>query len=270
VMALAPGADRERELTWLDLTGSKAISADGKTVVLLESGEGGGPGYSTYLRRTDGSPAVRLGDGDGQALSPDGAWVLAIRSRPAPELVLYPTGSGQSRTIALPGLVPQYAEWFPDGKRILLSAGEPGHSGRLYIESASGGTPRVIGAEGYTTFRTGSLSPDGSAAIVWGPNDRLYVYPIAGGEPRVLPGSEEGDNPCGWSADGTHVYVTGGEDTIPRRVDRVDVRTGQREPWKELGPRTGASRIMVTPDGRAYVYTYVRQQVDLYLAKGLK
>ena len=78
VMALAPGEEKERELTWFDLSNSKAISPDGRMVVLLESGEGGGPGYSTFLRKTDGSPAVRLGEGDGQALSPDGRWVVAI------------------------------------------------------------------------------------------------------------------------------------------------------------------------------------------------
>ena len=45
---------------------------------LYESGAGGGPGYSAYVRGTDGSPAVRLGEGQSVALSPDGKWAVAL------------------------------------------------------------------------------------------------------------------------------------------------------------------------------------------------
>ena len=47
-------------------------------------GEGGGPNFSFYVQKTDGSAPVWLGEGDGQALSPDGRFVLALlRARPA-------------------------------------------------------------------------------------------------------------------------------------------------------------------------------------------
>jgi Tol biopolymer transport system component len=271
VMALAPGEDTERELTWLDLTQVTAMSADGRTVVLVESGEGGGPGYSTYLRRTDGSPAVRLGEGEGHALSPDGEWVAAIVGIPVrPEIVLYPTRTGPARRIAVPGLEPQYVQWMPDGKRLLLAAGQSGHGGRLYLVDASGAEkPRVIGEEGYTIFESNSVSPDGKLAVVWGPNDRLYLHPLDGGPPRPLPGIEGGD-PCGWTADGTHVYVTGMKSGVPSRVDLLDVRTGERRLWKELGPVAGANRVHVTPDGKSYAYGYVLKRHALYLVEGLK
>ena len=271
VMALAPEEESERELTWLDLSSSVAISADGRTVLMLESGEGGGPGYSIFLRNTDGSPAVRLGDGEAQALSPDGKWVLAIRRQAGtPSLVLYPTAAGEIRTIPLHDLEPQLAQWLPDGKQILLSAGEAGHASRLYLLDATGGRPRPISPDGFNTVTADSVSPEGRLVVVWGPGNRLYLFDLGGGEPAQLPGAAPGDFPCGWSTDGRHLYVTGVRSGRSTRVDRLDVRTGAREMWKELGPQTGAGNIHVTPDGRSYVYTYVRRQEDLYLVEGLR
>ncbi len=96
MIGLAPGEIKERDLSWLDWSTPNDLTADGKTVLFSESGEGGGPKYAVYLRKTDGSPAIRLSDGAGMALSPDGKWALArSNTTPAP-LVLLPTGVGEA------------------------------------------------------------------------------------------------------------------------------------------------------------------------------
>ena len=78
---IASSADpTPRELAWLDASFAADLSADGKTVLLNEQGEGSGSGAVVYTRRTDGSPAVRLGEGTGRSLSPDGRWVLLADS----------------------------------------------------------------------------------------------------------------------------------------------------------------------------------------------
>jgi len=69
IVALPPGAAKERDLSWFDWSLMGDMSADGRTVLFSESGEGGGQGYSTFLRATDGSPAVRLGEGSGATLA---------------------------------------------------------------------------------------------------------------------------------------------------------------------------------------------------------
>jgi tRNA A-37 threonylcarbamoyl transferase component Bud32 len=69
MIALAPGETQERDLSWLDWTQPVALSDDGKTVLITEEAEGGGPGYTVYLRKTDGSPAIKLGPGEAVALS---------------------------------------------------------------------------------------------------------------------------------------------------------------------------------------------------------
>ena len=94
IVGLPPGSDRERDLSWHDWSRPVDITADGTAVLFDETGEGGGSGYAVYLRTTDGSAAVRLGDGHALALSPDGKWALSTPHRTPAELVLLPTGAG--------------------------------------------------------------------------------------------------------------------------------------------------------------------------------
>jgi len=68
VRVLPPNETGERDISWLDLTYALDMSADGRTLLLNEDGEGGGPRRSVYLRHTYGSPPVRLGEGLGRAL----------------------------------------------------------------------------------------------------------------------------------------------------------------------------------------------------------
>ena len=59
------GQDKDIDLSWFDWTLGRAVSNDGQWVVLEEDGEGGGPDYSIFVRKTDGSAAIRLGSGMG-------------------------------------------------------------------------------------------------------------------------------------------------------------------------------------------------------------
>ncbi|HLM81595.1 MAG TPA: protein kinase, partial [Terriglobales bacterium] len=70
------GSDlKERELSWLDYSYPADLSADGKTLLFDEEGGGGalsysksgGLSYAVYIRKTDGSPAVLLGEGGARA-----------------------------------------------------------------------------------------------------------------------------------------------------------------------------------------------------------
>ena len=120
---LAPGASKERDLTWLDYSLPTSISADGRTVLFTEGGEGGGPGHPVYVRATDGSPAVRLGEGFGQALSPDKKWAIAIlRSATDPQLVAYPTGAGEARVLSKDWALPSGT---PAGSRTARGSSSP-------------------------------------------------------------------------------------------------------------------------------------------------
>jgi Tol biopolymer transport system component len=272
ILALAPGESKERELTWLDYSLPTSISPDGRTILFTEGGEGGGPGYSVYVRKTDGSPAVRLGEGFGQALSPDGKWALVILHPTAdPQLAAYPTGAGEPKLYPKEGINVLNVGWLPDGKRILFTASEPGRGLRLYVRDFDGGKPRALTPEGYRGYRV--VSPDGAAAVVTGPDRRTYLYPISGGEPTAVPGIDANDRVAQFGADGRFLYVYRQGET-PTRVYRVDVSTGHRELWRTLMPADagGVSELgpLPTPSGQSYAYSYSRTLSDLYIVDGLK
>ncbi len=124
VMFKGPGDAAEQDLAWLDGSQAAAISDDGRTLLLNETGVGAGPGGAFYLRSTDGSPAVRLGEGVANALSADGKWVTARPRESRERVLVVPTGAGQTRTIRLPYPCDQW--WFfPDGKRLLVTGVVP-------------------------------------------------------------------------------------------------------------------------------------------------
>jgi eukaryotic-like serine/threonine-protein kinase len=268
----------ERDLSWLDWSAVRDFSRDGKELLFTEGGEGGGPGYGVYIRPTDGSPAVRLGDGEALALSPDGQWVLSVERGDKPHPVLLPTGAGQARSLPA-GAIHEYQNgtWLP-GKRVLLQATEPGHGIRYYVQSIDGGDPNPVTPEGVSGFGFGAhtVSPDGTQLIARGPDDSILVWPLGPGAPRHVRGLLDGEFPIRWGDDGRTLYTA-----LPREgrreleLARIDLRTGRRTPWKDLVPQdmVGATRIgspMVSPDGRAYAYTYGSHASDLYLVAGLK
>ncbi|MCM3877691.1 MAG: serine/threonine-protein kinase, partial [Thermoanaerobaculia bacterium] len=97
ILGRGPGDEKERELSWLDYSLITDITPDGRRILITESGEGGGPAYSAYLRAFDGAPAVRIGDGSTEAFSPDGAWAASVTHTATPQIVLLPTSVGEPR-----------------------------------------------------------------------------------------------------------------------------------------------------------------------------
>ena len=274
ILAFVPGDPRERDLSWLDWSSVRDMASDGSVFVFSESGEGGGPNYSSYSRRLDGSPPVRLSDGTPMSISPDGRWTLSITSiSTKPALQLLPIGAGEARTIATPGLAPQHATWFPDGKRILLTAAEAGHGVRLFVLDSDSAAPRPLSPQGYRAAQR-CISPDGRVAAVTGPDQRWYLYPLAGGEPQPLTAVESNEGIMGWTPDGRSLYVSK-RGTYPSNVYRLEIATGKRELWKELSPPDPAGISNVSPpaianDGKTYAYSYNRILSDLFLANGVK
>src|ERR1700745_1708130 len=112
MIGLAPGESKERDLSWHDWTTPRDLSDDGKLVSFDETGEAGGETGGLYIRRTDGSPAVRLGDGHHPTLSFDGKWVLARTAGPEGRIMMLPTGAGEARTIATGDVHVQQAFFF--------------------------------------------------------------------------------------------------------------------------------------------------------------
>ncbi len=272
MIGLAPNAAKERDLSWLDWSTPGDLSADGTTMLFTESGEGGGPKYAVFLRKTDGSPAIRLSEGTGVALSPDGKWAVIRPNTPPAPLMLLPTGVGESKPLIQDSINHLWTRWLPDGKTLVFSGNEPGHGFRLYVESVDEKQPRPISPEGVSAFVV--LSPNGNSVASTGPDGHIYLYPISGGDPVAVKGTEVGEIPTGWSADAKSIYAYRfGE--IPAKVFQIDLATGQRKPWKQLVPSDSAGidtirGLELSADGKSYVYGYIRTLSDLYMVEGVK
>lgn len=117
-----------------------------------------------------------------------------------------------------------------------------------------------------------AISPDGQSVVGIGSDQKGYLFPTTGGDPRLVNGMESGDIPINWSQDGRSIYLyRRGE--VPAKVYRVELATGSV--WKQIAPLdpTGVSTIgpiLMTPDGKSYVYGFHRTLGDLYLVEGLK
>ena len=276
------GESRERDLSWLDYSYPADLSPDGKTLLFDEEGGGGGLAYSksgglayaVYLRRTDASQAILLGEGGAVALSPDGKSVIVQTQTTPPQLRLLPTKAGEPMALTNDSIThSNLARWLPGGKRFIFSGNEPGKGVRLYLQEGAGGKTKPITPEG-VQGNTFAVSPDGQLVAGIGPDQQGYLYPVAGGEPHPIPGLAAGEQPINWSADnrGLYVYRPG---ELPARVFRLEVASGQRTLWRQLTPSDPAGvetigPILITPDGKSCVFGYHRTLSDLYLVEGLK
>jgi serine/threonine protein kinase len=274
IHALPPGETRERELSWLDYSVLGDLSDDGSTILFDEESQSMGENLVVCLRRTDGSPLVRLGEGLAEALSPDGQWALSMRPEKG-TYVLLPTHAGTPRELPAHGLRPlpfRHAAWFPDGRRIAFVASAPGRAARVWVQDLAGSPPRFITPEGFRFWHVRPISPDGRSLFSDSPDRGTMIFPVEGGEPRPVPGIARPETPIRWSADGRHLFVR--NDAIPMRISLLDLQSGQKTPWKAIAPPdlAGAAppvAIWLSADGKSYAYSLRRTLSDLYLVEGL-
>jgi len=271
MMARAPGAATESDLSWRDWSIPADISADGNSVLFDEQGVESGPTYTVAMRDLRGSPPIPIGQGMAGKLSPDGKWATTIISNA--RLLLLPTGAGTAKQLS-PGDIQQYwygAWWIPDGKEVVFSANRIGHGVQCFVQDVDGGKPRPVTAEGVTFCK---ISPDGKLIAGNGPGGGGgSLYPMDGGQPRTIPGLEAGERFV-WTSDPRFLYVYQWKQS-PVKVYRLNILTGQRQLFTEITPPDVAglhdiSFIHFSSDGRAYVYSYTRLLSELYLVKGLK
>ena len=272
IIGQPPGQTQEKDLSLLDWSRLRDLSPDGRSLLFDETGEGGGAAGAVYLRKADGSPAVRLGDGLAKQISPDGKWVLSI-TLTTRRIVLLPVRTGKRREIESYGITPHEAIWTPTPNRILLSGNEPGRAGRLYVQDLDGGPPTPITPEGMGEG-LGPISPDGKWVVAQGMDHAFYLYPLDGGEPRVIPGLSNDDRPICWTPVGQDLYVFR-RGSLPSPVFLLELATGRKQPIKELMPPDAAGvveiiTVSITPDATSYAYSYHRILSDLFLVEGVK
>jgi hypothetical protein len=280
VRAFSPVGAHERELSATDDSMLSDLSSDGRTVLLYDRN-------ALFLRSTDGSPPLRLGEGYGAArLSPDGKWVLAVALEGPRYPVVIPVGAGEVRQVGTDTQC-EGVEWFPDGKRILCKIPNPKGPYRLIVIDVASGRPTEVQIardaaadfdDGPVLGNSAALSPDGAFLAGVGRHGDILILPLEGGEPRRIAGTAMGLDgqacPVGWTSDGRHLFIHRFGD-VPAKAQKLDLATGRLEPWRELTLEDPAGLIRinpvrVAPDGRSWAYTYGRVLSNLYVVEGLK
>jgi Tol biopolymer transport system component len=272
MMGKAPGAADEINLSWLDFSMPAAISDDGSALIFSEDGVGSS--YALCLRKMDGSPLARLGDGTGQDLSRDGKWVLSIVPGPREQLMIYPTGAGEARRLD-PGPIEHYstARWFADGTRIVVCGAEKARATRCYLQDASGGAPRPLTPE--DTARA-VVSPDAQSVVVRrGAERAAEIYPVSNGPARPIVAIGKDDEILRWNRDGTLTIVHSTPGRVPVRLERLRIETGQRELIRVLTPPNPVGANAITPvvvgdNPDAYAYSISEQLSRLFLVMGAR
>jgi serine/threonine protein kinase len=271
VVARGAGQAEERDLSWLNKSWSPQLSPDGQRLMFADGNAGSD--YGVVWRTIDGSPIAQLGPGDpGPGWSPDGKWALAVIVSRA-KLVAYPIGAGNARPIntdPVTNLV--YAQWMADSQAIVVFGNEPGKSPRHYRVTLSGGAPVPILPE---NLSYALLAPNGEIALGATPDHTFAIYALAGGPGRPIASIGTTDEPIAFSEDSRSVFIQQVGQKVPAVVDRIDIATGKRTPFKQFAPadRAGLTRIYVSgpvikSDGTQYAYGYVRRPSVLFVVNG--
>jgi len=272
----SPKDSKEHDLSWLDLSAVCDLDLDSRTVIFTEIGQAPGQDYFLYLRKTDGSPAVKLGEAFTGAISPDGKWVLSVSAENPSRLVLIPTGAGDAKILSGQWLT-QFSgpSWTPDAKMVAYVATD-GHAWRLYVQDLEGGKPRPVTPELSTVspYETQLVSPDGKLVFGRDLERKGYKYPLDGSTPSEIPGLEVKELFAGWAADSRSVFVVRPY-SYPVKVFKLDVSTGARKVIREILPQDlvgldSVFAIRVSRDEKSIVYSYERSLSELYLVSGLR
>jgi Tol biopolymer transport system component len=267
---------RETALSWFDGSFVTDITRDGKQIVFFEGHEAENPHYATYLRGVDGSPAVRLGPGVSTRISPDGRWVLATRFRPEPDLLLYPTGLGETKSLRSPEIERyHWAGWHPDGEQVFVIGSKSGGTRGLFQGRCSGGSWSRVWEEGIELESDAGppIAPDGKRLALRQPDYGSVILDVKSGTATPLTSLSREDEPIQFDDTGQMLYVA--HIVSPDlRIDRLDLGTGERLILREIRPSDPAgvlatSTPVVTPDGERYAYTLMRQLTDLFVVEGL-
>jgi Tol biopolymer transport system component len=273
MLVKTPRDDKERDISWFDYGLLRDMSPDGSTLLFEEEGEGGGPNYSVFIRHTDGSPAVRLGDGYAGRLSPDLQWATTSSPLEASNvLTIVPVGPGEPRKLTIPLRAQGFVNWFPDGKRLIVVGNEPGRPRRTYEFVIDTGKVRSLTPDG----TTGTLiSPDGRSLAVTTPDGKQLIWPLDGGDPRDIPGVTPQEIVLRWASDGRSVFVATASSPTTRTISRIELATGRRQMLMTIAPSDAAgvrntSIPLISADGATYAYRYGQVLSDLFVADGVR
>ncbi|MFN0102560.1 MAG: winged helix-turn-helix domain-containing protein [Bryobacteraceae bacterium] len=265
--SIANFGDGEFDISWQDWTRAVDVFSDGR-VLFDETGVATGSRAVTFVHSRSGT--ARLAEDQlALAFSPDGLFALTLPHDNRRQLRLYPFTGGAIRALPQFGVTVQWAKFFPDGKHLLALAAEKDKPLRLYRLGINGGEPEPISGPGMV--RHAAISPDGRRVLYLAADGKLMCWSSTG---VVEVPAKEPLAPIQWRQDDATVYVQHVKGSgIPAKVSLIDVGSGHLTFWKWLGPVDPVgvdqlTRVLISTDEKAYVFSARRVQSELFLVPG--
>jgi hypothetical protein len=282
-MVVTPEFPQPRDFTWMDWAYGMRFSADGKQ--LLFGDQHSGDLYGTFLRNLDGTPAVRLGDGDPLDISPDGKNVASRLPKDPAQIELLPTGTGEQRQMTHEKFGFQNGRWL-DNERLIANGNEPGHPLRAYVVdmedhvtplTPEGVEVRAISADGKHIALRAVQSVGGAAKSVY------TIAPVtigSGGDVQLGPGVPvpelaTNEYPIDFNTDGSAFFLARVVSQSVVEIWLQEFATGKRTLLHTVTPPGIPSLengllVTVSRDGKNYAYQYHPALSTLYVIDGLK
>jgi dipeptidyl aminopeptidase/acylaminoacyl peptidase len=269
--ARGPGRNAETDISFIGGAIGPLMSGDGRQVAFSDVSSFAGDLYSTMMRSSEGSAAIRLGEGFLLAMSRDKQWVLSSVPSAPVKLMLHPTGAGTSRRLdhgELESITD--ADFLGDGSQIVVCGNEPKHALRCYVRPTADGAVAATALRPITGdgVRYAIGSPDGQTVIGSLANGEYRRYVLRDGSSRAVAGMMANDELLRFSPDGRAIWIRRlGEQ--PARIEQVELATGARTP---LGvtfapPRRGTLRagfVTLADDPHFYAYSQTESASDVF------
>ena len=255
------------------------ITPDARFAVLLDlladgpiSDEGPVRNSPVLLAALPSGQPAQIAEGCLPQVAPDGMAVICLERGEVENAVLVtPIPCGLPRRYLLPH-GPRYhsAEFISGDERFLLYVLQDNGDLKSHtFHPISGDMTPLPGDHRITLVR-----PCGKWGVIpRGPDLRLAN--LETGEVRRICALRPGWVPIRWSKNGNELFVfEPGNDYATAQIVRVNIDTGEQWPLHTLHPTDSVGVYMspwvdVTPDGRAYAYTYQQDLSDLYVLEGL-
>jgi WD40 repeat protein len=259
-------------LAWLDDGFLGGLSEDGTFVLFSQDESYRQIGqFAVYLRRTDGSPPVRLGEGRGVALSSDKKWIIAVRPGQWSRLWLVPTGAGPTRSVDFPGIefAPIAGQFLRDGKRAVLLARKDSAIVALVVDLETRQYRVVTPPLSNNSFFL-AVSPDERFVAAVPSNGVVTAYSVDGGPPKAFPDLGQNYTVVGWAKDGLLLHEGGMFGGTTLSMIQFNTETGVQRLLTHLQPRESTGRTLVlmalaSQDGKSVAYTYSHSQSALFV-----
>jgi hypothetical protein len=261
-------AGSEQDVSWLDWSRARGITADGGTILFDESGSGGGQGYSAFVYKHSSPSPRRIGTGIAVDLSSDGHWALTRDADDTGQLTLVDTSTGTRTAIGGTGTKYAWVKLAADGREIVFQGESATLSRGVYRKSLPDGAPVLITTA--VALDDAILDHAGQTIAGLDESGQLAIVDVRSGRTRRIP-LPYSVHPVAFIDHNRIAISRRDENAI--RIEVLDLKTGKLSSYDYIlvSEPTGLAGILplyLSRDLRTYVYSRLQNLSDLFVVSG--